>query len=39
MLFLPLLVSVGAWLQKKEEAEMEDHLEMLERARYRMMGA
>lgn len=39
MLFLPLLVSFGSWMQKKGEADAEDQLKELEGKRYKMKGA
>lgn len=38
-LFAPLLVSLGAWVQKKGEVDTESSLAELERARYKMKGA
>ena len=38
-LFLPIVVSVGAWMQKKGEVDTERSLEELNKARYRMKGA
>lgn len=38
-LFVPIVVSSGAWLQKKGEVDTERSLEELDKARYRMKGA
>jgi len=38
-LFVPVVVSGGAWLQKKGEVDTERSLEELDKARYRMKGA
>jgi len=38
-LFVPVVVSGGAWLQKKGEVDTERSLEELDQARYRMKGA
>jgi len=38
-LFSPLIVSLGAWMQKKGEVDTEAGLGELERARYKMKGA
>jgi hypothetical protein len=39
MLFLPLLVSSGSWLQKKGEADAEVQIKELEGKKYQMKGA
>jgi hypothetical protein len=38
-LFVPIVVSVGAWMQKKGEVDTERSLGELVKARYRMKGA
>jgi hypothetical protein len=38
-LFVPIVVSVGAWMQKKGEVDTERSLGELDKARYRMKGA
>jgi len=38
-LFVPIVVSGGAWLQRKGEVDTERSLEELDQARYRMKGA
>lgn len=38
-LFAPLVLSLGAWVQKKGEVDTESSLAELERARYKMKGA
>jgi len=38
-LFVPTVVSVGAWMQKKGEVDTERSLRDLDKARYRMKGA
>ena len=38
-LFVPIVVSVGAWMQKMGEVDTERSLRELDKARYRMKGA
>jgi len=38
-LFVPIVVSVGAWMQKKGEVDTERSLGELDKARYKMKGA